>query len=263
MKTELLQTWTQLGLAEDEAAQRQCCTDLREFVRNNWQQCSKIALGNNIRLPLPTCLEEAAASPSPDLQDPDVVDCDPVTNNDVDDVVDQGLRDLKKVMIFTEGDSVPQQKEHSSEFWRTRKNEVNSMIRRGLIFDVTGTKDPDTYPWRHHLGLHPEMHSRAQKFLMHKGCDILRKVKEFIASEPNPCVTFQCNKGKHRSVATAFVVAKCIKSDGHDVEVVHRSRGTWTDSQCQCYFGQCEECSRREDLWLPPDDALWKYWEAL
>lgn len=254
VKTELHHTWTQLGLAEDEGAQTQCCADLRAFVQNNWLECSKTALG--YVLPRPTSLEEAPQSPSPDIQDPDEVDDDPEeapSCEDVHDVLDPDLRDFKKVMIFTEGESTPKPQHHS------KVGKVGS----SLIINVKAMKDPDSFPWRGHLGLHPEMHGRVQEFLMRKDCDVLRKVKKFIASQPDPHVTFQCSKGKHRSVATAFLVAKCVKSAGYDVEVVHRSRGTWSDWQWECYDGWCKECSWREDLWLHPDNALWKYWEAL
>ena len=63
-------------------------------------------------------------------------------------------------------------------------------------------------------------------------------------TDETPVVVFFCKKGRHRSVAMAWLAHVLLRERGFVVELHHAMRDYWAMSTCN----ECEACTRRSQL---------------
>ncbi|MCP4239333.1 MAG: hypothetical protein GY772_02115 [bacterium] len=126
--------------------------------------------------------------------------------------------------------------EHMEDVPVTRKSHV-------VCFDVRVFHDPDAGDLHGHVGFHPEIIRRAvdsATFL-----PWLSEVKGLVVPTLQgpwaPALVFACNKGRHRSVALALIVAHILEMEGYLVHRTHAMKDTWHRGTCA---GQCMACAR-------------------
>jgi hypothetical protein len=99
--------------------------------------------------------------------------------------------------------------------------------------------DPDTMRLRAHAGSHPQI---LDSVIGHpRLLEVLGPAKWFADQEEHPHLALQCRRGKHRSVALAYLLKHLLRRDGYKVIVEHWNEQTWGPAR-NCIQGKCAEC---------------------
>ena len=99
------------------------------------------------------------------------------------------------------------------------------------------------------MGWHPEIiHGIVSKNNFRKWLYGVRSRTRLALEEDMvvPVFLFYCNKGRHRSVATATVVAHILEKKGVHVWRVHLAQSSWFRGACGCV--RCPECTGPNEL---------------
>lgn len=140
--------------------------------------------------------------------------------------------------------------------------------RAAILVDARRFPDPDASQHTRHVGLHPKIimricqHRNFRRWLTWVKSEFDKAYENRTAAAGETImvtIALYCRVGKHRSVATAVVLAYILAAEGWDCHVKHLSMARWGKS---CW-GECEECRGWPDeLSIALDDAL-KVWRIL
>ena len=113
-------------------------------------------------------------------------------------------------------------------------------------FDARCFYDPNR---RCHAGWQPEIiHGVVSKNMFRRWLKGVRSRIKLALKEDVvvPVFLFYCNKGRHRSVATATVVGHILVKEGVHVWRVHLAQSSWFRGACGCV--RCPECTGPNEL---------------
>ena len=111
--------------------------------------------------------------------------------------------------------------------------------------DCVRFRNPETINLCKHLGFH---HLICKSVIAHKAfVPEMTAILAHIKGNPSARIFFQCNAGKHRSVAMANLTRQVLRTKGVPSAITFLSEWNWSTFQLACKDENCTPCAKAPD----------------